>query len=166
MAKKLSRIDRYLSSGESLQPLYEKAQEIRALSKLCFDVLPSELAAQVLGANIREGSLVLLAATPSAAAKVKLYAGSLAETLLKQGSKVNGVSVRVQPTGLDEGIAAPHKEAILSESATRDLARLRDRLPDSPARQALERLLEAQSAPSSRSPKSSTSIKRTNPKVT
>jgi hypothetical protein len=141
MARKLSRIDRYLASGEELQPLYEKAQEIRALSKLCIDVLPSELAAQVRGANIREGSLVILAATPSAAAKVKLYAGTFAETLLRLGSKVNGVSVRVQPSLPQTGDDAPHKTAVLTPAAAAFLADLYARMPDSPAKSALARLL-------------------------
>jgi hypothetical protein len=141
MARQLSRINRYLASGEELQPLYEKAQEIRALSKLCVDVLPSELAAQVRGANIREGSLVILAATPSAAAKVKLYAGTFAETLLRLGAKVNGVSVRVQPIPPEGQHGAVQKTAVMTPAAAALLADLHARLPDSPAREALGRLL-------------------------
>jgi len=167
---KLSRIDRYFDSGEDLQPVLEKARKILALSKHCVDLLPPELASQLRGANIREETLVLLAANPAAAAKLKLLAGSLSESLLQLGSKVKGVSVRVQPSTGPGPVVAAHKTAALSPAALTSLADLRAALPDSPARLALDRLLAgegaAQNAASSRSPKSSRREKSTRPSTT
>jgi hypothetical protein len=140
---KLPRIDRYLASGEGLQPLIAKALEISALSRRCIAVLPPELAPYVRGANIREDTLVILAANSAVAAKLKLFAGMLTETLLKQGSKVKAVSVRVQPNALQGGIAAPHKHAVMTPEALNALAGLRETMEDSPARRALDALLAA-----------------------
>jgi len=174
---KLSRIANYLDSGEDLQPVLAKAREILALSKHCVDLLPPELASQLRGANIREETLVLLAANPAAAAKLKLLAGTLSGSLLQQGSKVKAVSVRVQPSAAGSIIAAAHKEARLSPAALAALNGLREGLDDCPARTALDRLLAigkpaadkaapAQSATSSRSPKSRSSATRTTPRRT
>lgn len=169
---KLSRIDRYLDSGEELQPILAKARQILALSRHCVDFLPPELATQLRGANIRGETLVLLAANPAAAAKLKLLAGTLSESLHGLGSKVNAVSVRVQPSGLPGANAALHKAAALSPAALAALRELRDALPASPAREAVGRMLgvgadaDAQSSPNSRSPKSSSRTKRTTPRIT
>jgi len=91
------KIDRYLSADDRLQPILAKAQEIGAMAKLCAEFLPPGLSSQVQAANVRDGELVLLAANPAAAAKLKMLADSLRKFLLRQGSKVSSVSVRVQP---------------------------------------------------------------------
>jgi len=167
---KLSRIDRYFDSGEDLQPVLEKARKILALSKHCVDLLPPDLASQLRGANIREETLILLAANPAAAAKLRLLAGPLSESLLQLGSKVKGVSVRVQPSTGPGRLAATHKAATLSPAALTALADLRAALPDSPARLALDRLLAGEPpvhrATSSRSPNSSRREKSTKPSTT
>ncbi len=168
---KLSRIEHYLDAGEELQPVLAKAREILALSKHCVDQLPPGLASQLRGANIREETLVLLAANPAAAAKLKLLAGTLSESLVQQGSKVKGVSVRVQPSTGTGGFAASYKAALLSPGALAALKELQQALPESPVRLALDRMLAgegqpAQNATSRRSPKSRISANRTRPSTT
>lgn len=166
---KLARIDRYLDAGEDLQAVLEKARKILALSKHCVDLLPPELATQLRGANIRDDTLVLLAANPAAAAKLRLLAGRLGESLIQQGSKVKAVSVRVQPSAGPDQPPATHKNAQLSLPALGSLTALRDSLQDSPARAALDRMIAgsasapAQSATSKRSPNRSSRPKRTRP---
>ena len=80
-----SKIDRYLSADGGMQPVVEKAREIAELSKLCERILPSELARQVRAANLKDGTLVLLAPNAAAAAKLKLLSESLCSFLLLQG---------------------------------------------------------------------------------
>ncbi len=157
---KLPRIDRYLTTGEDMQPVIAKAREISALSRRCIEALPPELASHVRGANIREDTLVILAANPAAAAKLKLVAGTLSQSLLKQGSKVKSVSVRVQPSAPGTHFAAPHKHAVITPGALEALASLRDRLEDSPARGALDALLSARGVPPSQKANSSRSPNR------
>ena len=139
-----TKIGRLLQADIGLQPVVAKALELAALSRLCVDFLPSELARRIRAVNLKDGRLVLLAATPAAAAKLKLLSESLGIFLSEQGAKVNSVSVRVQPeTGPVEEAAqrAPPRLSAAGVSALRELHR---KLPDSPARRALKTLLDHQ----------------------
>lgn len=136
------KIDRYLATDDALRPIVAKARQIEALARLCADFLPPGLARQVRAANLKDGELVLLAANPPAAAKLKMVAESLRKFLLQQGSKVSSVSVRVQPTSAHFATPPPGKTAVLSVKGISELSDLYSRLtPDSPVRHALERLL-------------------------
>ena len=139
------KIDRYLSADDRLQPVVAKAREIGALAKLCADFLPSALSAQVQAANIRDGELVLLAANPAAAAKLKMLADSLRKFLLRQGSKVSLVSVRVQPNRSRNPPQPAPKRVTLTAAGIAELSELYAKLAaDSPARKALGALLQHQ----------------------
>jgi hypothetical protein len=136
------KIDRYLVADDATRPIVAKARQIEALAKLCAEFLPPGLADQVRAANLKDGELVLLASNPPAAAKLKMTADSLRKFLLKQGSKVSSVSVRVQPTNAHSAFRGQEKSATLSTRGIFELSMLYDRLaPDSPARRALGRLL-------------------------
>jgi hypothetical protein len=137
------KVGRLLVSDTGLEPVVAKALEINALSKLCVDYLPPELGRQIRAANLKDGQLVILAATPAAAAKLKLVSEGLLLHLSKQRAKVNGVSVRVQPTLGGDSDIAPHKTTIsLSPASVAALQALHHKLRDSPARAALKALLD------------------------
>ncbi|MBC7804159.1 MAG: hypothetical protein H7Y16_09815 [Candidatus Parcubacteria bacterium] len=129
-----------------MQPVVEKARQISALSKLCFDFLPSGLARLVraINFNSRPGDrqLVLLAASPAAAAKLKLLSEALTMYLLQQGAQVNSVSVRVQPGKGSFPVAEARQARKLSLAALEALRALHQGLPDSAAKSALKTLLE------------------------
>ena len=144
-----SKVGRLLASDAGLQPVIAKARVISTLSKLCFDFLPPGLARLVRAVNFNQRpgdrQLVLLAASPAAAAKLKLLSEALRKFLSEQGAEVNSVYVRVQPgrgqpwPGSD---AASRQSARLSQNALNELQALYRKLPDSPARQALKTLLD------------------------
>jgi hypothetical protein len=136
-------IGRILSADQELQPLFSKASDLRALAGLVDGFFPPDLARQVRVANFREGELVLAAANPPAAAKIKLLAPSLSRFLEKQRWQVNSVSVRVQPNASQGANSLPplEKSAKLSTSGLAALRALYEGLSDSPARQALAELL-------------------------
>jgi hypothetical protein len=140
------KIGRLLASDAGLQPVIAKAREINALSKLCFDFLPTGLARLVRAINFNDRpgdrQLVLLAASPAAAAKLKLLSETLRQYLLEQRAQVNSVSVRVQPGIGEAADAAPRQPVRLSASALADLQTLYLKLPDSAARKALKALLD------------------------
>src|SRR4026207_2164049 len=143
------RIDHLLATDNDLQPVVAKAREINALANLCKEFLPPELASQVRPANLQGGKLVVLAANSAAAAKLKLLSGSLSDFLAKRGAKVNSVSVRVQPAADAEPEAAEPEAARavsgrVPEGAFSALSELYSTLSESPARQALKRLLEGE----------------------
>lgn len=140
----LPRIDTLLATDSEMQPVLAKAREINALAKLCKEFLPPELAAQVRPANLQGDKLVILAANSSAAAKLKLLSGSLSDFLAKRGAKVNSVSVKLQPKESAASDAVERGTKRVSEQAFSVLSDLYSSLGDSPAREALQRLLEGE----------------------
>lgn len=137
-----SKVGRLLASDAGLQPVIAKAREISALSKLCFDFLPPGLARLVQAINVKDRQLVLLAASPAAAAKLKMLSETLTVYLLQHGAQVNSVSVRVQPNARMAPDAVPRQPPRLSQAALASLRALHARLTDSPARRALKTLLD------------------------
>ncbi len=140
---RLPKIDRVLSADGELQPVLAKARDLRALGGLVDGFFPPDLARQVRVANIREGELVITAANPAAAAKVRLLAPSLCRYLATQRRQVNSVSVRVQPTPLRRQVPMGKKEKSvkLSTSGVASLRALHARMGESPARRALGELI-------------------------
>ena len=140
-----SKVGRLLASDAGLQPVIAKAREISALSKLCFEFLPPGLARLVRAINFNDHpgnrQLVLLAASPAAAAKLKMLSEALTVYLLQERAQVNSVSVRVQP-GPGEGVEAAPKQAHLTRQALQELVALYQRLPESAFRKALKTLLD------------------------
>ena len=140
----LPRIETLLSTDSEMQPVVAKAREINTLANLCNEFLPPELAAQIRPANLQGDKLVILAANSAAAAKLKLLSGSLSDFLTKRGAKVNSVSVKVQP-GETVGTSAPQPDSRrVSDRAFSVLSELYSTLGESPARQALKRLLDGE----------------------
>lgn len=140
------KVGRVLASDAGLQPVVAKAREIGALSKLCFDFLPPGLARLVRAISfndrLSERQLVLFAASPAAAAKLKLLSEALCRFLLQHGAQVNSVSVRVQPGSGNVPQVTARDPRRLSRGALAELENLYRRLPDSAARRALKTLLD------------------------
>jgi len=138
------RLDHLLAGDGEMQPVLAKAREIHALAKLCKEFLPPDLAKHVRPANFQGGKLVVLAANSAAAAKLRLLAESLGDFLSKRGAKVNSVSVKVQPAAAESAGPNPAGRTTLSAQAFAVLSELYGSLGQSPARDALKRLLEAE----------------------
>ena len=115
-----------------------------ALARLVVRFLPPALASQVVACHRKGDKVVVFAATPAAAAKVKMTSESLCKFLLQNGLEVNSVSAKVQPAPPERGIAAPQKRAALSPASVSSLQDLYRKLPESPARRALKALLDHQ----------------------
>ena len=145
------KVGRLLASDASLQPVIAKAREISALSKLCFDFLPPGLARLVRAVSFNDRlkgrQLVLLAASPAAAAKLKLLSEALLSYVVQHGAQVNSVSVRVQPGAGGAPAVPDRRQSHLSPTAVTALRALYQQLPESAARKALKTLLDHQLAP-------------------
>ena len=135
------KLDRILAAEATLQPVLAKAHELRALAGLLDGFLPPDLARQTRVVNCRDAELVLVAASPAAAAKLRLLAPSLANFFLKQRLQVNSVSIRVQPNASPRTGAAPQKSVYFSTPALDSLSSLYKTMHNSPAREALRALL-------------------------
>ena len=141
-----SKLDRILAAEPALQPLLSKAHELRALAGWLDGFLPPDLARQARVVNLRDGEIVLVAASSAAAAKLRLLAPSLLNLLAKQRLQVNSVSIRVQPNGSHGRVAAPRKSAHLSTLTLERMGKLYQSMAASPAREALGALLRHQGA--------------------
>jgi hypothetical protein len=139
---RLTKLDRILSVDGQLQPLVTKARDLLALCGLVEGFFPADLARQVRVANFRDGELVLHAANAAVAAKLRLLATPLISYLFERRWQVNSVSIRVQPNGSRTPPAARQKNVRLSTHTLEDLRALHERMPPSPARTALGRLIE------------------------
>jgi hypothetical protein len=137
-----TKLDRILAAESTLQPVLAKAHELRALAGLLDRFLPPDLARQTRVVNYRDGEMVLLTASPAAAAKLRLLAPSLVNFFSKQRLQVISVSIRVQPNTSQNKDAAPQKTACLSAPALDSLSSLYKGMRNSPARDALRVLLE------------------------
>jgi hypothetical protein len=141
-----TKVGSLLASDAGLQPVIAKARQINALSKLVVDFLPPGLARLVRAINLHERpgdrQLVLLAASPAAAAKLKLLAETLRQHLLELRAEVNSVSVRVQPGTQTVAQVTFRAAPRLTPAVLEDLQALYERLPDSAARRALKTLLD------------------------
>lgn len=136
------KLGRVLAAEATLQPVLAKAQELRALAGLLDGFLPPELARQARVVNYRDGEVVLSAASPAAAAKLRLLAPPLVNFFLKQRLQVNSVSIRVQPNASRQPLVAAQKNANLSTPALASLRRLYNEMRNCPARDALGALLQ------------------------
>lgn len=141
-----AKLERILAAESDLQPLVAKSRELRALAELAGSFLPPDLSRQVRVANLREGVLVLEAANPSAAAKLKLLGPSLSRFLSVRRWQVSAVSVRVQPNASRTAPAASQKTVQLSALALASLQALHAAMAPSRAREALGDLLERHGA--------------------
>lgn len=137
-----NKLGRILAAEASLQPVLAKAQDLRALAGLLDGYLPPELARQVRVVNYRDGEVVLGAASAAIAAKLRLLAPSLVIFFSKQRLQVNSVRLQVQPNASRSADIAPQKTAYLSTPTLDSLRKLYKEMRPSPARDALERLLE------------------------
>jgi len=136
------KLDRVLAAEATLQPVLAKTRELRALAGLLDGFLPPDLARQARIINYRDGEMVLVGASSSAAAKLRLLAPSLVNFFLKQRWQVNSVSIRVQPNAAHPGDAAPRKTVQLSTLTLDRLRKLYNSMAASPARDALGALLQ------------------------
>ena len=146
------KLGRILAAEASLQPVLAKAHELRTLAGLLDGFLPPDFARQTRVVDYRDGGVVLLAASPAAAAKLRLLAPSLANFFSKQRLQVRSVSVRVQPKSSHSADAAPQKSACFSAPTLESLSKLYRTMGASPAREALRALLERRGLSPERTP--------------
>jgi hypothetical protein len=140
------KLDRILAADGELQPVLAKTRDLRAFSELVRNFLTAELHAQTRVANFKDGKLVLLAANPAVAAKLRLLAPALVRFLQERRMQVSLVSVRVQPIESLKDAGGAQKSVHFSTPALERLRELHERLPASPAREALARMLRRHGA--------------------
>ncbi|HZS67894.1 MAG TPA: DciA family protein [Burkholderiales bacterium] len=141
-----TKLDRILAAEGDLQPVLLKTRELRALGELVRNFLTAELRGETRVANLKEGRLALVAANSAVAAKLRLVAPALVRFLQERRMQVSLVSVRVQPIESLKKACGAQKSVHFSTHAIERLRELYERLPASPARDALATMLRRHGA--------------------
>ena len=133
-------LETYLESGEGAGKIIAHARLLVRLSRLYQELAPAHLGQSSRLANFKSGIVVIHAFNGAIAAKLRQIGPSLVDGFAKRGVECSGVQVKVQvEENLDH--SRPARIKPLPEGGGRALERLRDALPDSPLREALNDLL-------------------------
>ena len=134
-------LENFLESADGAAKVLAHARLLIKLTHLYQDIAPAHLGQASHLANYKSGIIVIHANNGAVAAKLRQMAPTLADGFFKMGIECNGVQVKVQARKIDTQSRASTQKP-LSSRASRELGGLRDSLPASPLRVALENLLE------------------------
>ncbi len=133
-------LENYLETADGAGKVMAHARLLVKLTHLYQEIAPTHLGQASSLANYKSGIIVIHAVSGAVAAKLRQLAPTLAEGFSKRGIECNGVQVKVQARKINTQSKASTLKP-LSSRASRTLESLRDSLPDSPLRAALETLL-------------------------
>jgi hypothetical protein len=133
-------LENYLDTADGAGKVLAHARLLIKLTHLYQDIAPANLSQASRLANYKSGIIVIYAANGVLAAKLRQLAPTLAEGFSQRGIECNGVQVKVQALESHAQSRTSTRKP-LSARASGELERLRDALPASPLRAALEILL-------------------------
>ncbi len=134
----MRRIRALFKENTELQALIGHAGELAELQKIWGGVVPQPLRQFTRAAGLKHRRITVFADNGAVAAKLKLLAPNLLKNLQIKGVEVTSIRVEVQVKSEPRARAKPARH--LSPGAAASLSKLAEELPDSPLREALERL--------------------------
>ena len=133
-------LESYLDAAEGAGKVLAHARLLMKLTALYQEIAPAHLGQASSLANFKSGIIVIHAASGAVAAKLRQLAPTLADGFSRRGVECNGVQIKVQARKTAaQSTTSTTKPLTLRTSHT--LEGLRDSLPSSPLRAALETLL-------------------------
>jgi hypothetical protein len=133
-------LENYLDAADGAGKVLAHARLLMKLTRLYQEIAPAHLGQASSLANFKSGIIVIHAASGAVAAKLRQLAPTLADGFCKRGVECNGVQIKVQAhKTVTQSMASTQKP--ISSRASRELEGLRDSLPESPLRAALETFL-------------------------
>lgn len=133
-------LESYLDAADGAGKVLAHARLLMKLTHLYQEIAPPRLGQASSLANYKSGIIVIHAASGAIAAKLRQLAPTLADGFSIRGVECNGVQIKVQARKIDAQSTASTKKP-LTPRTSHTLERLRDTLPNSPLRAALETLL-------------------------
>ena len=133
-------LENYLEAADGAGKVMAHARLLIKLTHLYQEIAPTHLGQASRLANYKSGIIVIHAVSGAVAAKLRQLAPTLVEGFSQRGIECNGVQVKVQACKISKQSKGSTQKP-LSPRASRTLEGLRDSLPDSPLRAALETLL-------------------------
>ena len=133
-------LENYLEASDGAGKVLAHARLLIKLTHVYQKITPAHLGQASSLANYKSGIIVIHAVNGAVAAKLRQLAPSLADGFSKRGIECNGVQIKVQARETStQSTTSTHKP--LSSRTGKELAGLRDSLPASPLRSALDSLL-------------------------
>lgn len=137
----VQKIGDVIANSSDLKTLTRQAQRLRDLERLLFEATPLALARSSRVTNLRSGTLVVAADNAAIAAKLRQLAPRLLLHMAKQGVEVTGIHVRVQVNPRKIKAEDEVTKRSLPPDAIQEFERLSGRLPPSPLKSALTRMV-------------------------
>ena len=128
-----------LRSLRDLQAILVRVKRLARLQQAYSGAVPRELARRSRVAYEREGTVVVSADTSAVAAKLRQLAPRIVIEIVKSFPEVTAIGVELQV--MESSAPAPGARPEIGSKGLASLARLRDSLPESPLRQAIDRLV-------------------------
>jgi hypothetical protein len=119
-----------IEATPELRPVIHQARRLAQLNKELRAALPPELAGSVSAASLTTGTLLLVADSGAAAAKVRHLGPKLCQALRHHAADLTSIEVRVQVTNRVKPL--PIKQKTVSRAARTAFRALAGRLPPSP----------------------------------
>jgi hypothetical protein len=133
-------LESYLATSDGAGKVLAHARSLIKLARIYQEIAPAHLGQASHLANYKSGIIVIHAVSGAVAAKLRQLGPTLADGFSKRGVECNGVQIKVQATtNVIKSTGSTQKP--LTPTASRTLEGLRDSLPSSPLRAALETLL-------------------------
>lgn len=137
----VQKIGDVIATSGNLEALARKARRLKDLQQLLFEASPPALAAASGVADLKSGTLIVVADNAAVAAKLRQLAPRLLLHVREQANEVTGIRVEVQ--------VKPHKikaeddvtKRLLPADAIQEFSSLSEGLPPSPLKSALTRLV-------------------------
>ena len=133
-------LESYLDAADGAGKVLAHARLLMKLTHLYQEIAPTHLGQASSLANYKSGIIVIHAASGAIAAKLRQMAPTLADGFSIRGVECNGVQIKVQARKINAQSTASTQKP-LTPRTSHTLESLRDTLPNSPLRTALETLL-------------------------
>ncbi len=142
----VQKIGDVIANSSNLKALTRQAQRLRELEQLLFQATPPALACASRVTNLRSGTLIVAADNAAIAAKLRQLAPRLLLHIGKQEIEVTGIRVEVQVKAHKIKAEDEVTKRSLPPDAIQEFNRLSDRLPPSPLKSALTRMVSRRRA--------------------
>ncbi|MDR3221594.1 MAG: DUF721 domain-containing protein [Candidatus Accumulibacter sp.] len=133
-------LEDFLDSADGAGKVLAHARELLRLTRIYREIAPAYLSETSRLVNFKSGTVVVHAANSAAAAKLRQMAPTLAEGFSRRGVECGGVEVKVRLIDFPARPAGATQKP-LSGQTFQALDGLRDALPDSELRQAVDTLI-------------------------
>jgi hypothetical protein len=133
-------LEDFLDSADGAGGVLAHARELRRLGRLYREIAPAYLSETSRLVNYKSGVVIIHAANGATATKLRQLTSTLADGFSRRGVECGGVDVKVRAGQLPARTRNAMRKP-LSTRTFQTLGDLRDSLPDSELRQAVEVLI-------------------------